>query len=1020
MAQLPDDTDAGGAKRGENSVDWQMLRLSADQVASGHFSVIGGGGDNSVAGNYSVIGGGGDNSVAGSYSVVSGGVSNRMDGYLSTIGGGYENFIGFDAEGGVITGGSFNQLGGNEWGSAASSILGGSNNELYGDYSTILGGQGLRLNGSGSFGFNANRFVTEPEEEYDRNMSVNASNTGIFNNIDLWLTNNDNTPRTLRFYESYNQEGTFPNGANYAAFQAAETMASDVTWTLPDADGSSGQVLSTNGSGLLSWANAGGGLQYFTESRNTTAPNDIVPVHQFAASGAETDIDIALTPKGNGALTAHTADGTNAGGNKRGVNAIDLQLTRVAASQVASGNYSTISGGFLNTASGAASSIGGGQQNTTGDDYAHVGGGSGNTATSMFTTVSGGEFNTANGIYAHVGGGYSNTASGNHSHIGGGQTNTASGQISVVSGGALNSAGGDYSAIAGGRGLTLDANADRSFGFHGNTAAGDRDMTIGAANTVVLGNVDLWLANNDNTTRSLRFYERYNVDGVFPNTANYVAFRAPNGIASDITWTLPDADGSSGQVLSTNGSGVLSWNTIALQYFTEARNTTAPNATRPVHQFAASGTGTDIDIALTPKGAGALTAQIADGTTTGGNKRGLGAVDWQMGRFDATQVASTGYSTIGGGLNNTASGDAATIAGGGSNTASGFMSFIGGGNANTAGGIVATVAGGVNNTATIGAHYSSIGGGNNNTTEGNGTTVSGGFDNTASGDYSTVLGGRGLTLSGSGSVGYLGNNTTGANDMVVTASNTAAFANVDLWIVNNDNTAHELRIYEASGSGSNYTAFRAADQAMDVTYTLPTGDGADGQMLTTNGAGQLSWRDAIPCGSIIMWTGDINNVPTGWALCDGTGGTPNLDDRFPRGTTNAASVGTTGGSDDHSHTVNDHDHTLSSVTASGTIDDGTVSGSIGTNTTGITASGTIDSGADITTDGANNYSSNVTIDITDSGHDHSFIGGLVTTSVSVNVSGSTDTASGVGTSSESNVPAYVYVGYIMKVCPVIP
>ena len=144
MAQLPDDTDAGGAKRGENSVDWQMLRLSAEQVASGHFSVIGGGGDNSVAGNYSVV---------------SGGVSNRNDGYASAVGGGINNFIGFDAEGGVITGGSFNQLGGNESGSFNSSIVGGSNNELYGDYSTILGGNGLRLNGSGSFGFNANRFA---------------------------------------------------------------------------------------------------------------------------------------------------------------------------------------------------------------------------------------------------------------------------------------------------------------------------------------------------------------------------------------------------------------------------------------------------------------------------------------------------------------------------------------------------------------------------------------------------------------------------------------------------------------------------------------------------------------------------------------------------------------------------------------------------------------------------------------------------------------------------------------------
>jgi hypothetical protein len=42
-------------------------------------------------------------------------------------------------------------------------------------------------------------------------------------------------------------------------------------------------------------------------------------------------------------------------------------------------------------------------------------------------------------------------------------------------------------------------------------------------------------------------------------TTNYVAFKAPAVIGSNVTWTLPATDGSSGNVLSTNGSGVLSW-----------------------------------------------------------------------------------------------------------------------------------------------------------------------------------------------------------------------------------------------------------------------------------------------------------------------------------------------------------------------------------------------------------------------------------------------------------------------------
>lgn len=38
--------------------------------------------------------------------------------------------------------------------------------------------------------------------------------------------------------------------------------------------------------------------------------------------------------------------------------------------------------------------------------------------------------------------------------------------------------------------------------------------------------------------------------------------------------------------------------------------------------------------------------------------------------------------------------------------------------------------------------------------------------------------------------------------------------------------------------------------------------------------------DGLPSGSIIMWSGDIDEIPTGWVLCDGTTGTPDLRDRF--------------------------------------------------------------------------------------------------------------------------------------------
>lgn len=47
------------------------------------------------------------------------------------------------------------------------------------------------------------------------------------------------------------------------------------------------------------------------------------------------------------------------------------------------------------------------------------------------------------------------------------------------------------------------------------------------------------------------------------DSSNWVAFQGPATVASNVTWTLPNADGSSSQVLTTNGSGTLSWSTPA-------------------------------------------------------------------------------------------------------------------------------------------------------------------------------------------------------------------------------------------------------------------------------------------------------------------------------------------------------------------------------------------------------------------------------------------------------------------------
>jgi len=52
------------------------------------------------------------------------------------------------------------------------------------------------------------------------------------------------------------------NGTNYVALKAPDTIASNLTLTLPSADGTSGQVLQTNGSGVLSFVSASAGLAF--------------------------------------------------------------------------------------------------------------------------------------------------------------------------------------------------------------------------------------------------------------------------------------------------------------------------------------------------------------------------------------------------------------------------------------------------------------------------------------------------------------------------------------------------------------------------------------------------------------------------------------------------------------------------------------------------------------------------------------------------------------------------------------
>lgn len=80
----------------------------------------------------------------------------------------------------------------------------------------------------------------------------------------------------------------------------------------------------------------------------------------------------------------------------------------------------------------------------------------------------------------------------------------------------------------------------------------------------------------------------------------------------------------------------------------------------------------------------------------------------------------------------------------------------------------------------------------------------------------------------------------------------------------------ELRLNDADNS--NYVAIRSpATVTSNYTLNLPSATGSSGQVLSTDGSGNLSWASsgtAIPSGCIQIYGG--SSAPSGWLICDGS------------------------------------------------------------------------------------------------------------------------------------------------------
>jgi len=305
---------------------------------------------------------------------------------------------------------------------------------------------------------------------------------------------------------------------------------------------------------------------------------------------------------------------------------------------------------------------------------------------------------------------------------------------------------------------------------------------------------------------------------------------------------------------------------LGVNFVTQTRTVSAPNATVPAHALTAAGTETNIDLVLSQKGTGGIIASVPAATLLGGNKRGDNAVDLQQVRAVITQVASgvcsviaggsrntasksycvvgggyfnniattgiNGINTIGGGSTNSITGntDFSTIAGGQGNSISKSGATIGGGTSNQASGLYSTVCGGTANKAS--GSYAFTGGGTVCYATGNYSVASGGGTNTAGGDYSVVGGGNLNTTGGSGYGVVCGGKSNSASSYaaVLGGLSNGASGTCSSVLNGTENTAlGQYSIVSGCGAGNRYLSgarihsSKSADSTGDnqvVEYTV--------------------------------------------------------------------------------------------------------------------------------------------------------------------------------------------------------
>ncbi|MEK7357061.1 MAG: hypothetical protein AAB250_11475, partial [Bdellovibrionota bacterium] len=317
------------------------------------------------------------------------------------------------------------------------------------------------------------------------------------------------------------------SGNNFVAFRAPDAIAADQVWTLPSADGTSGQVLTTNGAGSMTWGTVSSSGGDFLRNGSLSMTG------QFLAIGGSSlapgiafggDTDTGLYNVGANTLALVTAGFNRMTIDSAGSIGVGTQAPTAALHLFGTSQAMLNLDVRSNTQEPQLSLRR--SRNTAGADVAPNSGDKlGNL---VFTGYNGVSFAQGARVGAVAAENFSGGALGSDLTFETVQPSTSSmfERMRITAGGNV------------GIGTTAPASGNRL------------EVTGGA---IAAGSIGSGTGNGG----QIRFNE-------IAAGGNYIALRAPDSIASNVLWTLPPVDGTVGQVMKTDGAGSLSWVTTGV------------------------------------------------------------------------------------------------------------------------------------------------------------------------------------------------------------------------------------------------------------------------------------------------------------------------------------------------------------------------------------------------------------------------------------------------------------------------